>query len=111
MVTYLPSYLPSRYKREDIGLTGFNDSILLESCVYAILKKYFRYDKQGPVPVPTVLAFGTGMGSYKTADAEFPGQCRTQISTENVLGSTREKNSKMNGFLFWLKFNGKVGKS
>jgi hypothetical protein len=35
-------YLLLRYKKDDIGLTGFNDSILLESCVYAILKKYFR---------------------------------------------------------------------
>ena len=30
-----------RYKQKDIGLTAFNDSILLETCVYTALKQYF----------------------------------------------------------------------
>jgi len=31
------------YKQKDIGLTAFNDSILLETCVYTTLKQYFAH--------------------------------------------------------------------
>jgi len=33
---------PCWYKVEDIGLTAFNDSILLEACIYSVLRKHFK---------------------------------------------------------------------
>ena len=33
---------PCWYKRSDIGLAAFNDSIILESLVYSLLKRHFR---------------------------------------------------------------------
>mmetsp|Transcript_33022 Transcript_33022/g.105189 ORF Transcript_33022/g.105189 Transcript_33022/m.105189 type:complete len:364 (-) Transcript_33022:1348-2439(-) len=33
---------PCWYKVEDVGMVACNDCILLETCIYAILKKYFR---------------------------------------------------------------------
>lgn len=33
---------PCWYKVEDIGLTAFNDSLLLEACVYTILSRHFK---------------------------------------------------------------------
>ncbi|XP_023330189.1 farnesyl pyrophosphate synthase [Eurytemora carolleeae] len=36
------------YKLDGIGMTAFNDSILLETCVYSILKKYFRHKPYYP---------------------------------------------------------------
>ena len=32
---------PSWYKLEGIGMTGYNDSIILESAIHKILRKYF----------------------------------------------------------------------
>ena len=33
---------PCWYRRSDVGLAAFNDSIILESLVYSVIKKYFR---------------------------------------------------------------------
>ena len=33
---------PCWYRRSDVGLAAFNDSIILESLVFSIIKKYFR---------------------------------------------------------------------
>jgi len=33
---------PCWYKKDDLGLTAFNDAILLETCVYSLLAKHFR---------------------------------------------------------------------
>eukprot|EP00092_Neocalanus_flemingeri_P061590 GFUD01074094.1.p1 GENE.GFUD01074094.1~~GFUD01074094.1.p1 ORF type:complete len:388 (-),score=78.24 GFUD01074094.1:438-1601(-) len=33
---------PCWYKKQDIGLGAFNDSIILETCVYSIIRNYFR---------------------------------------------------------------------
>ena len=33
---------PCWYKRSDVGLAAFNDSIILESLVFSIIRKYFR---------------------------------------------------------------------
>jgi len=33
---------PCWYKMDDIGASGFNDALLLESAVYMLIKKYFR---------------------------------------------------------------------
>merc|ERR1719433_1650286 len=33
---------PCWYKRNDVGLAAFNDSLILESLVFSVLKKYFR---------------------------------------------------------------------
>ena len=33
---------PCWYRRSDVGLAAFNDSIILESLVFNIIKKYFR---------------------------------------------------------------------
>lgn len=33
---------PSWYKKDHVGMTAFNDSILLEACIYSILEKHFR---------------------------------------------------------------------
>lgn len=30
------------YKHDDLGLTAFNDAILLETCIYSLVGKYFR---------------------------------------------------------------------
>ena len=48
------SYLTFRYKLDGIGMTAFNDSILLETCVYSILKKYFRHKPYYPVSNPDI---------------------------------------------------------
>jgi len=37
------------YKQSDVGLAAFNDSILLETCVYSILAKYFKDKPYYPV--------------------------------------------------------------
>jgi len=33
---------PCWYKKQEIGLGAFNDSIILETCVYSIIRNYFR---------------------------------------------------------------------
>jgi len=33
---------PCWYKKDDLGLIAFNDGILLETCIYSLLGKYFR---------------------------------------------------------------------
>ena len=33
---------PCWYRKQEIGLGAFNDSILLETCVYSVIKQYFR---------------------------------------------------------------------
>lgn len=33
---------PCWYKKDNLGLTAFNDAILLETCVYSLLAKHFR---------------------------------------------------------------------
>ncbi|ORX72423.1 terpenoid synthase [Linderina pennispora] len=35
---------PAWYRREDVGILAINDSFILESCIYRLLKKYFRSD-------------------------------------------------------------------
>lgn len=35
---------PCWYKLPDVGLSAVNDSLLLEACLYKILKRYFRND-------------------------------------------------------------------
>lgn len=37
---------PCWYKQPDIGLIAINDGIILESCIYRILKKHFSDDKE-----------------------------------------------------------------
>jgi len=36
---------PCWYKNEDVGLIAINDTLILESCIYKLLKKYFRNEK------------------------------------------------------------------
>jgi len=31
--------------QEDVGLIAINDTLILESCIYKLLKKYFRNEK------------------------------------------------------------------
>ena len=33
---------PCWYKQDDAGLTAFNDSLILETCVYTVIRRYFR---------------------------------------------------------------------
>ncbi|KAJ1664792.1 Farnesyl pyrophosphate synthetase [Coemansia sp. RSA 1813] len=33
---------PAWYRRQDVGILAINDSFILESCIYRLLKKYFR---------------------------------------------------------------------
>ena len=33
---------PCWYKRGDLGMAAFNDSLILETCVYSVIRKYFR---------------------------------------------------------------------
>ncbi|PIA18319.1 terpenoid synthase [Coemansia reversa NRRL 1564] len=33
---------PAWYRRKDVGILAINDSFILESCIYRLLKKYFR---------------------------------------------------------------------
>ena len=45
----LVKYILYRYKLSGIGMAAFNDSIILETCVYSILKKYFKDKHYYPV--------------------------------------------------------------
>lgn len=36
---------PCWYKNEDVGLIAINDTLILESCIYKLLKKYFKKEK------------------------------------------------------------------
>lgn len=35
---------PAWYRNKDVGILAINDSFILESCIYRLLKKYFRQD-------------------------------------------------------------------
>lgn len=36
---------PCWFRKEEVGLSAFNDSLILESCIYSILKEYFSKDE------------------------------------------------------------------
>ena len=33
---------PCWYKKQEVGLSAFNDSLILETCVYSVIRQYFR---------------------------------------------------------------------
>lgn len=46
---------PCWHRRNDIGPAAFNDSILLESCVYSVLREWFHQEPSYPALLDTVL--------------------------------------------------------
>ena len=43
------------FRRNDIGPAAFNDSILLESCVYSVLREWFHQEPSYPALLDTML--------------------------------------------------------
>jgi len=58
---------PCWYRKQEIGLGAFNDSIILETCVYSIIRKYFRSEPyyldllENMLDITKFTAYGQGL--------------------------------------------------
>jgi len=58
---------PCWYRKQEIGLGAFNDSILLETCVYSVIRQYFRSEPyyldllENMLDITKYTAYGQGL--------------------------------------------------